>query len=136
MDANRPEREASDLATSPFHEGEREVQRRLGVRDLETWARRVIRDHLPEEHRRFHTALPFLVAAARDDAGRPWATLLSGEDGFVRSPDSRTLSITARPDEGDPLARSWQAGLDVGLLGIDLATRRRNRVKTGRPINT
>ena len=65
---------------SPFHLGEQEVQERLGVRDVEAWARKVVRPFLPEEHRAFHTAQPFLVAAARDAQGRPWATVLTGPD--------------------------------------------------------
>ncbi|MGI9411751.1 MAG: pyridoxamine 5'-phosphate oxidase family protein, partial [Hyphomicrobiaceae bacterium] len=63
---------------SLFHLGERHVQERAGVRDIEDWARKVVRDHMPEQHRDFHTSLPFLVVAARDAAGRPWATLLEG----------------------------------------------------------
>jgi ferredoxin-NADP reductase/predicted pyridoxine 5'-phosphate oxidase superfamily flavin-nucleotide-binding protein len=114
---------------SPFHEGEQQVQIRLGVReDIEPWARRVVRPFLPEEHRAFHTSMPFLVAAARDGRGRPWATLLSGPEGFVRSPDPEHLTIDARPVPGDALESDWIAGAELGLLGIDLATRRRNRV--------
>ena len=79
---------------SPFHPGEQEVQARVGVRDIEDWARKVVRDYLPEEHRAFHTALPFLVVAARDKRERPWATLLSGPEGFVTSPDARSLVIS------------------------------------------
>ena len=119
---------SNPAAPSPFHDGERAVHERLGIQDIEPWARRVVRPFLPEEHRLFHTAQPFLVAAARDEEGRPWSTLLVGDEGFVTSPDDRTLAIDARPAEGDPLSEAWQAGLDVGLLGIDLATRRRNRV--------
>ena len=40
---------------SPFHQGERQVQERLGVRDkIEPFARRVVRDHMPDEHREFY----------------------------------------------------------------------------------
>jgi len=113
---------------SPFHVGEQRVQERLGVRDIETWARKVIRPYLPEEHRAFHTALPFLVAAARDDRDRPWVTLLAGAQGFTSSPDPQTLVIDARPVPGDALEASLEPGDDLGLLGIELATRRRNRV--------
>ena len=88
--------------TSPFHAGEQRVQQMLGVRDeIEPWARRVVRGHLPEQHRDFYASLPFLVAAARDPDGRPWATLLVGETGFVRSPDPKSLVIDALPREGD-----------------------------------
>ncbi len=114
--------------SSPFHVGEQQVQERLGVRAIENWARKVVRDHLPEQHQAFHTSLPFLVAAARDRRGRPWATLLVGRDGFVTSPDLRTLVIDARPPAGDALDGALAAGADVGLLGIELATRRRNRL--------
>ncbi len=114
---------------TPFHEGEQQVQERLGVREeIEPWARRVVRPYLPEEHRRFHSSMPFLVAAARDRQGQPWATLLVGPEGFVTSPDPELLAIGARPVVGDALEDSIDPGAELGLLGIDLATRRRNRV--------
>ena len=116
-------------ASSPFHAGEQQVQERLGVRDeIEPWARKVVRGHLPDEHRRFYARLPFVVVAARDGSGRPWATLLVGEPGFVRSPDARSLAIDARPAAGDALEDAFARGVDVGFLGIELATRRRNRI--------
>lgn len=120
--------DATRIGESPFHAGEQLVQERLGVRQIEAWARRVVRDHLPEEHRHFHTAQPFLVAAARDGEGRPWATLLVGEEGFVESPDPQRLSIRAQPVAGDALEGAIEVGSDLGLLGIELATRRRNRL--------
>ncbi len=113
---------------SPFHVGERQVQERLGVRDIEDWARKVVRPYLPEQHRAFHTALPFLVVAARDARGRPWVTLLTGPDGFVTSPDPRSLAIQAQTVPGDALAGALSGGAPIGILGIDLASRRRNRV--------
>lgn len=114
--------------SSPFHSGERAAQARMGERDIEFWARKIIRDHLPDQHRAFYTALPFLIVAARDAAGRPWATVLDGQEGFVRSPSDGTLAIDARPAAGDALDGAIGVGDDLGLLGIELATRRRNRV--------
>jgi len=113
---------------SPFHAGERQVQERLGVRDIEDWARKVVRPYMPDEHRIFHTSLPFLVAGAMDSQGRPWATLLSGPDGFVTSPDSRSLVLDGVSLDGDPLDGALASGRHLGLLGIELATRRRNRM--------
>ncbi len=117
---------------SPFHAGESLVQTRLGVRDeIEPWARKVVRGYLPEQHRAFYEALPFLVAGARDRKGRPWATILArepGQPGFMHSPDPATLEVRALPTAGDALASALSEGADIGLLGIELHTRRRNRL--------
>ncbi len=113
---------------SPFHPGEHAVQERLGVREsIEPWARKVVRPFLPEEFRTFFSDLPFVVAAARDERGRPWATIVAGRPGFVASPDSRSLVIDRGPAPGDALEDALRPGADVGLLGIELDTRRRNR---------
>jgi len=116
------------IGTSPFHQGEQTVQKRLGVRHIEDWARKVVHDFLPEQHRTFHTAQPFLIVSARDGQNRPWVTLLNGPDGFVTSPDPQHLVIETKPLPGDALEEAFDEGADVGILGIELATRRRNRV--------
>src|SRR3546814_4895052 len=46
----------------------------------------------------------------------------------VCSSDLHTLVISARPAAADPLSAHLAAGMPVGLLGIELATRRRNRM--------
>ncbi|MHA7772068.1 FAD-binding oxidoreductase [Roseibium sp. M-1] len=113
---------------SPFHDGERQVQERLGDREVDRWARGAIRSFMPDQHRIFFQDQPFMIASARDAAGRPWATLLEGGPGFVRSPDAVSLEISARPVAGDALDGALKEGADIGLIGIELATRRRNRV--------
>ncbi len=117
------------MSDSPFHVGEQRVQQRLGVRDaIEPWATRVVRPFMPDQHREFYTQLPFVVATARDEAGRPWATLLAGPPGFVQSPDDTGLVFATNLLKGDALEGSLTAGSELGLLGIELETRRRNRV--------
>lgn len=114
---------------SPFHAGEQVVQERLGVRQtIEPRACKIVRSYLPEEHREFYAALPFVVAAARDRTGLPWATVLAGKPGFARSADPRTLELYAELVSGDALEGALGPGVDLGLLGIDPATGRRNRV--------
>lgn len=124
-----PHQGTSNTGASPFHPGERYAQRRAGVEaDAGASARQAIRAYLPEQHRTFYTSLPFMIAAARDAHGQPWATVLSGPEGFATSPDPQTLRIEASLGTGDALDGALATSTDVGLLGIELATRRRNRV--------
>ena len=115
--------------SSPFHEGEQLIQERVGVRErAERQGRRFIRDHMPEQHREFYAQLPCLLVGSVDADGRPWASLLAGSPGFVRAPDPRTLVIGRAPEIGDPLAHNLALGVPLGILGIEFATRRRNRM--------
>ncbi len=121
-----------DAAGSPFHKGEQTVQERLGLRDqVEAFGRRVIRNHMPDQHREFYAMLPFLLLGTVDDLGRPWASIVAGRHGFISAPDARTLTVGGRPLFGDPLNATLKPGVDIGVLGIQLETRRRNRM-TGR----
>jgi uncharacterized protein len=113
---------------SPFHPGERAVQERAGVRERSGRAgRRAIRDFMPDQHRELFEKLPFLIVGSLDERRRPWGSIVAGQPGFIASPDSRALEIHARPVIGDPGAANLAPGAPVGLLGIQLETRRRNR---------
>ncbi|CAG9169632.1 pyridoxamine 5'-phosphate oxidase family protein [Cupriavidus respiraculi] len=115
--------------SSPFHAGERLAQERAGKRELmESAGRRVVRAEMPEQHRTFFAQLPFMVMGALDRQGTPWATVLSGAPRFAHAPDPRRLRIDAHLRADDPLAGAMAAGADIGLLGIELHTRRRNRL--------
>lgn len=111
------------MDTSPFHAGELEAQARAG----ESSRGAGIRDFMPDQHRDFFALLPYLFAAGRDAQGRPIATILTGPEGFVTSPTPNTLAIAALPAPDDPANPALNAGTPIGLLGLDLRTRRRNR---------
>jgi len=114
---------------SPFHAGEQAVQARLGVRErMEQAGRRLVRDFMPDEHREFFEDLPFVIAASADARGALWASLLMGEPGFLRAPEPRQLVVRAQALPGDPFLENVGTGAPLGLLGIELPTRRRNRV--------
>jgi len=87
-----------------------------------------IQDFMSEQSRHFFGQLPYLFVAAIDAGGWPLATLLSGRPGFLRAPDPTILRIDAVPDAADPAAISLVPDRLIGVLGIDLSTRRRNRV--------
>ncbi|WP_236175266.1 pyridoxamine 5'-phosphate oxidase family protein [Pseudomonas pseudonitroreducens] len=115
--------------SSPWHAGEKAIQQRVGVAErMEVHGQKVIRDYMPDQHREFYQQLPFIIVGAVDDQGRPWATLLEGAEGFITSPDPKNLLLETVPDNQDPAASGLQAGHAIGLLGIELHTRRRNRM--------
>jgi predicted pyridoxine 5'-phosphate oxidase superfamily flavin-nucleotide-binding protein len=115
-------------ANGPFHAGEIAAQARVGLdARMDAIGRRIIRDFMPDEHRELFTSLPWMILGSLDAGGRPWASVLTGPPGFVRSPDARTLALDALPVSGDPAADHLAAGAPVGLLGIQPETRRRNR---------
>ncbi len=123
-----PDVEHKTANGSPFHAGEQELQARLGKRDdMERLGRRVIRNFMPDQHRDFFAKLPFLVVGGVDRAGWPWASLISGRPGFMATPDARALRINGALPAGDPLSDAFQVGMPIGMLGIEPATRRRNR---------
>ncbi len=104
------------------------MQARVGVRDkLAELGPRVIRSAMPEQHRAFFTQLPFLLVGTVDAQGQPWASVLASPPGFIASPDAQTLSVQAQALTADPLHTTLQVGAAIGLLGIEPATRRRNR---------
>jgi hypothetical protein len=118
-------------AESPFHAGELAVQDRFGLREqLDLRVRRAgIRDYMPDQHRQFFGELPFLVVACADASDpQPSASLIAGAPGFVTTPDARTLRVAAPLLPGSPLADRLHPATFVGALGIQPATRRRNRV--------
>jgi predicted pyridoxine 5'-phosphate oxidase superfamily flavin-nucleotide-binding protein len=117
------------MDAQPFHAGEVAVQSRLGVSArMAEIGPRLVRDHMPEQHQRFYEQLPLMLAGSVDATGRPWATALAGRPGFVQAPDAWHLTFDAAPMPGDPAAAGMTVGAPLGLLGIELHTRRRNRV--------
>lgn len=111
------------MTETPFHADELAAQQRAGV----SASGAGIRDHMPEQHRDFFATLPYIFMATNDVGGWPVATLLEGPPGFVDSPDPATLRVSTFPQLEDPAAGGIRVGCEIGMLGIDLRTRRRNR---------
>ena len=114
---------------SPWHSGELAIQRSAGVTDrMDHVGRSHLRDVLIDQHREFFPLLPFIALGTVDPAGDAWATLRAGRPGFLSSPDTKTLSFDLGRDASDPADIGMNDGDSVGALGIDLSTRRRNRL--------
>lgn len=112
-----------------WHPGEVAMQRAAGVDErMAELGARVLRDHMPEQHREFFEQLPLLFVGSVDAQRRPWASVLCGWPGFVSTPDARHLRVETLPRVDDPLRAALHVGAPLGLLGIEPATRRRNRM--------
>jgi predicted pyridoxine 5'-phosphate oxidase superfamily flavin-nucleotide-binding protein len=107
-----------------FHEDEAKAQALAGHQRP---GRVAIRPFMPDQHREFFALLPYLFVATPDADGWPIAAVLTGELGFMQSPDPTTLRIANLPAPDDPAAPAFVAGAEIGLLGLDFASRRRNR---------
>ncbi len=118
-------------ATSVYHEGELLVQQRTGE---ELQAKRnggVISDRIIPGAIPFIAQQPMVVLGSVDTDQNVWASVLFGRPGFVSAADDRTLDFDlsqAGYDGHDPLWANIAGNPRVGMLAIELATRRRLRV--------
>jgi len=118
---------STDLPSSetrrPWHEGETAARLLAGKPQIAP----VIRPFMTEQLRGFFPLLPLVVVTGLDASGRPVASLLCGEPGFVASQDPWRLDIAATLPSCDPLAGSLAPDSPFGLIGVDFLARRRNR---------
>ncbi len=113
----------------PWHEGKIQLQKLVGIDErMAEVGKRVLRDHLIEQHRQFYPQLPFAVFGAVDDNGDVWATIRANHPGFLHSPDPYQLAVDIPRDPADPADAGMDDGKAIGMIGIELHTRRRNRL--------
>lgn len=113
--------------TSTFHAGELAVQARAGVQAEAANLGQSLVPIVKPAAQAFLRQQQLAIAASIDSQDRVWASLLTGEPGFVRAVGERSVQVTAMPSS-DLLWQNLQHRSDIGLLVIDLATRRRLRL--------
>jgi uncharacterized protein len=116
---------------SPYHEGERWVQDRTDERHQAERTGIGIRGQIIGGALGFLSDQRILAVASVDSGGGLWASLLCGEKEFVHSSDGTEVileraKLIVQPQ--DPLWSNVSLGSKLGLLAIELATRRRLRV--------
>jgi hypothetical protein len=119
------------METSPYHNGEIEVHRRLGVERQAAINGRAIATHLIPGALKFIEIQPMVILASSDTEGRPWASAIFGKPGFVKAPDDTHLIIDLSGNPvipEDPLLTNLRYSRQTGLLLIELSTRRRLRI--------
>lgn len=114
---------------SPWHEGELAIQRSLGVVErMDATGRNFVRTFMPEQHQQFFPMLPFAAFGAVDANGDVWATMRAAEPGFMQAPDAWNLDVRLPREPDDPADAGMGDAHSIGMLGIQLETRRRNRL--------
>lgn len=114
---------------SVFHEGEKSFHKALGIEErMDELGKRMMRDHMPDQHRDFFAQLPMIHICALDENGHPCAILRTGNPGFISSPDEYTLIINSIPLAGEPENLQLGKGSKISIVGVEFATRRRNRL--------
>lgn len=116
---------------NPFHEGELSAQRRAKESASAQHNAGVISDSIAKGAIPFVVQQSLVVFGSIDPDGNPWASVLVGDPGFIRACDERTVLLDVQRQlsaVGDPLWANIEPGTEVGLLVIDLGTRRRLRV--------
>ena len=104
------------------------VQERAGVQNDASRLGKGIRSALQPAQQDFLREQRLAVASSVDAHGRVWASLLTGEPGFLQAVDERTVFIDTTPTVGDPLWTNLQEKGPLGLLAINPALQKRVRV--------
>ncbi|MGA7438651.1 MAG: pyridoxamine 5'-phosphate oxidase family protein [Luteibacter sp.] len=114
-----------------FHEGEREIQSRAGEEATAARNVAIVSDSVIGGARPF-VANQFMVAVGSiDAAGDLWASLLFGKPGFAQATDGKRITLDvpmAHRHAHEPLWANLARHKDIGMLFIELGTRRRYRV--------
>ncbi len=115
----------------PYHEGECEVQKRVGVEKIAESTGRVIADRIPNGALEFVDKQPMVIVGSQDDERNIWTSLLAGKPGFLTAVDEQNVRIDLPAIVSSKLDPFWQNIRNcpkVGMLFIEVATRRRLRV--------
>ena len=119
------------MAPTPFHAGELLVQQRVNERPMAERNGQIIGSQIPGGVTLFLQKQPMVVVSSLDAAGQVWASVLVGSPGFARSLTAEQVlidvALLAKSDT-DPLWRNLPERPTVGLLFIELSSRRRFRI--------
>ncbi len=111
-----------------YHEGEIAVQARVGVRQEASRIGNILTPLISAQAKDFLQQQSMVVVSTVDAENRVWVSLLTGESGFMQAVDSSTIEIAASPRSGDPLNENLQPEHFIGMIAIDMLSRKRLRI--------
>lgn len=114
--------------TEAFHPGEQLIQDKLGKRQtMADIGNRFIRDHMLEQHSDFYLKLSYVFIGHLDHQSAPWAAIFYQTQDLVKIIDNKTLLLNTQHQVGF-YHHTFNEGDEIGLLGIELSNKRRNRL--------
>ena len=111
-----------------YHPGELIVQTRAGVRDKAQRIGGSIKANIPPVAQEFMQQQLFVITATVDANQWVWASILTGDPGFITAVDQQTIHINPTLADTHPLNHHLQEQAPIGLLFIEMVTRRRMRL--------
>ncbi|MBF6057499.1 pyridoxamine 5'-phosphate oxidase family protein [Thiomicrorhabdus sp. HH1] len=107
------------------------MQTRIGARAQAVSTERVIQRFIPEAAMYFISQQTMAVVSSRDAEGNVWASMLFGSPGFLNAETERQLRldhILCFTATGDPVWQNLKQDPEIGILLIELSSRRRLRI--------
>jgi len=124
-----PNKVKENQSKNPFHQGEIDTQERAGASEgLVDSAQHAITNYLPEIHQMFLSKLPMVFIGAEDKQKNVWSSVLLSDVQLIDINDENNFTINSSFIDIDPLAKQLEEDSEIGLLGIEFETRRRNRI--------
>jgi predicted pyridoxine 5'-phosphate oxidase superfamily flavin-nucleotide-binding protein len=124
---------------NPYHEGERAVQARASQTGGARTNSGPMGTAIPTGALAFIEQQPLVVIGSVAPDGAVWASVLVGEPGFLRAEDDHALALDLsqpRSAADDPLWHNLRENPSVGLIVIELGSRRRLRINgRARPVS-
>jgi len=114
-----------------FHPGERAVQQSAGETAIAERNITVMSDTVIGGARPFIAKQFMAVLGSIDASGAVWASLIFGKPGFMQTETGATISVNVpdqERDRTDPVWNNIAHHADLGMLFIELGSRRRYRV--------
>ncbi len=112
-----------------FHSGELYFQQKSGVvESVASFAPAMIHEQLTQQQQDFYIGLKMLFVASVDNEGQPWASVMTGSPGFIQVLDNTQVRLQGQYIVGDPINNNLTCGSQLGFLGLEFESRRRNRM--------
>lgn len=115
----------------PFHEGELQIQQRVGETQEAQKNGRIIANAIAQNGIEFIEKQPMVIVGSLDDQQNLWASVFLGYPGFTKAINSQKIELNLTQifhNFDDVFWKNIQHNQQVGLLFIELENRRRLRI--------